>query len=86
MSQPARATAAELRDIAEVFSLHERRLDQGDAKLHQHDRTFADVYQELTTLRNEILILRDGVAEYCNRTAKKFDDALRKLRLDADTG
>ncbi len=86
MTQPARASAAELRDIAELFALHERRLDQGDAKLHEHDRSFAEVYQELTTLRNEIIILRDGVSEYCNRTAAKFDAALKKLRLDADTG
>ncbi len=86
MSGPRRATAAELRDIAEVFSSHEKRLDMGDAKLSEHDRSFAQVYQELTTIRNEVLILRDAMSEYCNNVIRKVDDALRRARLDADTG
>jgi len=79
-------SSSELRDIVQVLGSHESRLDAGDRKLSEHDRAFAAVHQELTTVRNEILIMRDAVSEYCNRCVAKVDEALRRARLDKDTG
>ncbi len=77
-------SASELRDIALALHQHERRLDMGDAKFHGYDKKFAEVYQELTTVKNEVIIMRDAVSEYCNRVVRQVDDALRRAGLDRD--
>lgn len=74
-----RTSAAELREIAEIFAAHEQRLDDGDEKLHEHDEHFARTYQEIETLKNEVLILRDGMSAYCDRVIGCFDRALAKI-------
>jgi len=90
VSIPTRASAAELRDIALVLDSHEGRLDEGDEKFSEYDRAFATTHQEIETLKNEVIILRDGmsaycnrvrddVSSYCNRVIERFDRALAKL-------
>jgi hypothetical protein len=88
---------SELRDIALIFAAHEERLDAGDEKFHSQDKAIgelhkrvddvkADVTQELTTIKNQMIIMREAVSEYCRRTEDAVDAAIRRARLDKDTG
>ena len=69
-------SASELREIAAIFELHEARLDQGDAKLAEHDRAHAAHADKLVALENQIEIFRDGINQYCQRLLREVRSAI----------
>lgn len=52
---------------------------QGDRKMAEFEKALAASHDEIVSLKNEIIILRDGMSSYCNRVVQRLEHTLKRL-------